>query len=122
MSKEYLLMMLSYFVQTILIEGVILLVGLSRRHSIGRRLFAGVWLTACTYPLLWLVLPTIISMQQHRALYLIVGETFVPIAECAIFWFTFDRGRATQREVIRDMLVIAVANLASFGLGEWMHG
>ena len=38
------------YLLTILIETPILLVGLSKRHPIKRRLLAGLWLTACTYP------------------------------------------------------------------------
>ena len=38
-----------YIVASILIETPILVVGLSKPHSLTRRLFAGVWLTACTY-------------------------------------------------------------------------
>jgi len=34
---------------SILIETPILLIGLSPRHPLRRRVFAGVWLTACTY-------------------------------------------------------------------------
>jgi hypothetical protein len=73
---------------SILIETPVLLLGLSHRHSIGRRLFAGVWLTACTYPIVILVLPLLFP-QDQRGLYLLVAETFAPVAECAIFWAMF---------------------------------
>ena len=46
---------------TILIETPILLLGLSRRHSFKQKLFAGVWLTACTYPIVVLVLPLLLA-------------------------------------------------------------
>jgi hypothetical protein len=42
---------------SIAIETPILLVGLSHVHPFKRKLFAGVWLTACTYPIVVLVLP-----------------------------------------------------------------
>ena len=45
---------------TISIETPILLVGLSSRHSLRRRLLAGIWLTACTYPIVTLVLPLLL--------------------------------------------------------------
>ena len=52
-------------------------------------LFAGVWLTACTYPVVVLVLPLALDMDSHEALYLGVAETFAPVAECALFWMAF---------------------------------
>src|SRR3981081_643435 len=45
------------YLLSILIETPVLLLGLSSRHSLKRKLFAGVWLTACTYPIVTLVLP-----------------------------------------------------------------
>jgi hypothetical protein len=111
--------MLQSFVFTVLVETGVLLVGLSRRHPLRRRLAAGVWLTACTYPILWLVLPVFLPLDTHRPLFLAVGETFVPLAECALFWLVFQRGKQLARaERWRDWLTIVIANLASFGLGE----
>jgi len=111
-------MVKGYFL-TISVETLVLLVGLSRRHPVLRRFAAGVWLTACTYPLLWLVLPLLIPPQSHSALYLTVGESLVPLAECALFWLAFQRGRSLSRgERWRDWITIVLANLASFGFGE----
>src|SRR5205085_8102340 len=70
---------------TILIETPILLLGLSSRHSLKRRLFAGVWLTACTYPIVVLVMPLMFA-NASRGIYLAVAETFAPVAECVLFW------------------------------------
>ena len=95
---------------TIAIETPILLLGLSRHHSIKRRLLAGIWLTACTYPIVVLVLPLV--FDQSRTLYLSVAETFAPVAECLLFWAAF--GKETRW---RDFGVIVVANLASFLIG-----
>ena len=94
------------------------------------------WLTACTYPVLWLVLPPLFA-DQDRWLYLLVAETFAPLAECAIFWFAFVRPLAAPEpnaneeewpfpvqdaprrwETARDFAVITLANLCSFGFGE----
>lgn len=103
---------------TILIETPILLAGLSRRHSLKRKLLAGIWLTACTYPIVTLVLPLFFAPDQ-RVLYLLVAETFAPVAECILFWLAF--GQAEQvgnRCLWRDFSAIIVANLASFGVGE----
>ena len=109
------------YLLTILIETPILLVGLSRRHRFKRKLFAGVWLTACTYPIVVLVLPLLFASDQ-RVSYLIVAETFAPIAECVLFWLAFGNQEAIgTRSMWRDFMAIVVANLASFGIGEVMN-
>jgi hypothetical protein len=106
---------------TILIETPILVLGLSPRHSLKRKLFAGAWLTACTYPIVTLVLPLIFA-EHSRTLYLLVAETFAPVAECALFWLAFgEREYLGQPSRWRDFGVIIFANLASFGIGEVMN-
>jgi hypothetical protein len=80
---------LIYFLFTVAVETPILLVGLSARHPLGRRLFAGVWLNACSYPVVFFVLPALIDVNEQRALYLWVAEIFAPVAECALFWAAF---------------------------------
>jgi hypothetical protein len=107
------------YVLSVLIEGPILLIGLSARHSIGRRLFAGAWLTACTYPIVIVVFPELIDPVGSRLAYLLVAETFAPVAECALFWAAFGtREEWGTRSMWRDFAAITVANLASFGVGE----
>src|SRR5215813_9481747 len=76
------------YLLTIAIETPILFVGLSPRHNWKRKLFAGVWLTACTYPIVTLVLPLILA-GYPRATYLLIAETFAPVAECVLFWLAF---------------------------------
>lgn len=111
------------YLLTILIETPILLVGLSARHQLIWRLFAGVWLTACTYPIVVLVLPLMIGQQEHQVLYLLVAETFAPVAECALFWAAFGtREEWARPSMWRDFAAIVVANLASFGAGQLWHG
>jgi hypothetical protein len=105
---------------SILVETPVLLVGLSARHPIGRRLFAGAWLTACTYPVVVLVLPSLIDPGDHRALYLIVAETFAAVAECALFVAAFGTG-GDRRATARDVATVAAANLLSFGAGELLY-
>ena len=103
---------------SIAIETPILLIGLSRRHGLARRLFAGVWLTACTYPIVVLVLPILFDASPNWK-YLLVAETFAPVAECALFAAAFyRRGDPKPAARVIDMLTIIVANLASFGFGE----
>ena len=106
---------------SILIETPILLLGLSQRHSLKRRLFAGVWLTACTYPIVVLVLP-MLFVNRSRALYLVVAETFAPVAECILFWLAFGREEEVGKASMwRDFIAIIIANLASFLGGEVLN-
>jgi len=106
---------------TILIETPVLLVGLSSKVSFKQKLWCGVWLTACTYPIVILVLPAIF-FGQSRALYLFVAETFAPVGECFLFWLAF-RGKnlLDPGDWMRCMIAIILANLASFGFGEIMN-
>jgi hypothetical protein len=104
---------------SILIETPVLMAGLSPRHPMRHRVFAGIWLTACTYPIVVLVLPLCIDTEKSWALYLWVAETFAPVAECALFWAAFGRRDLLGTwSMWRDFAVITLANLASFGLGE----
>ncbi len=106
------------FLLTILIETPVLVLGLSPRHSFKRKLFAGVWLTACTYPIVTLVLPLVLS-QASRMTYLLVAETFAPVAECVLFWLAFGKDEELGRlSMWRDFGAILAANLGSFILGE----
>src|SRR5438045_1688505 len=108
--------MLKAYLITIAIETPILLLGLSPRHSIGRRLFCGVWLTACTYPFVWIVFPQFFDLETQRIPYLIVAETFAPVGECLVFWLAFgERSEWGRASMWRDFAVITLANLASFG-------
>jgi hypothetical protein len=106
---------------TIAVETPVLIVGLSPKVSLKQKLLCGVWLTACTYPIVVLVLPTIF-FGQSRTLYLAVAETFAPNGECIIFWLSF---RATSQidtdAWIRCFTAIVLANLASFAAGEVLN-
>lgn len=109
------------YLLTILIETPILVVGLPSRLTIHQKLLCGVWLTACTYPIVVLVLPTIF-FGMPRWQYLTVAEVFAPVAECAIFWFAFRSKKLLHGgDWIRAFVAIVIANLASFGLGEVMN-
>lgn len=106
---------------TIAIETPILLIALSRRHSIKRRLAAGVWLTACTYPIVVLVLPLMLT-SSSRTVYLLVAETFAPVAECMLFWLAYGKSEDLGRPSMwHDFAAITVANLASFLGGELLN-
>ena len=109
------------YLVTILIETPILLIGLSSKVSFKQKLWCGVWLTASTYPIVILVLPSIF-FDQSRALYLAVAETFAPIGECILFWLAFRNSTLFgSGDWVRCMAAITIANLASFGFGEIMN-
>ena len=100
------------YLLTIAIETPILFFGLSAHHPKRRRILSGIWLTACTYPIVVLVLPLLL-INQSRAVFLLIAEVFAPVAECLLFWLAFGKD-ATRR----DFVVIVIANLASFLVGE----
>ena len=109
------------YLLTIAIETPILVVGLSRRHPVRRRLLAGLWLTACTYPIVTLVLP-LVFVNSSRNIYLLAAEVFAPVMECLLFWMAFGSKDATgTRTMARDFVVIVIANLASFAAGEVLN-
>ncbi len=119
-NELWIFLPLGYLV-TVLIETPILLIGLSPRHPLKRKLLAGIWLTACTYPIVTLVLPLLFAAESRTA-YLVVAETFAPVAECILFWIAFGREELLGgRSMWRDFGAIIVANLASFGLGELLN-
>ena len=103
---------------TIAIETPVLIIGLSPKVSLKQKLWCGAWLSACTYPIVILVLPAIF-FGQSRTLYLLVAETFAPVGECLLFWLAF-RGKDLlgSADWVRCMIAITIANLASFGGGE----
>jgi hypothetical protein len=109
------------YLTTILIETPVLLFGLSPKLNWRQKLLCGIWLTACTYPVVILVLPPLL-MPYSTALYLTVAEIFAPAGECLFFWLAF-RGRnlLETRDWIRSFTAIVLANLASFGIGEILH-
>ena len=109
------------YLLTIAIETPILYFGLAPRHPKRHRLIAGLWLTAATYPIVTLVLPLLFE-NYSRAVFLVVAETFAPVAECILFWLAF--GSAAEfgkRSMWRDCGTIVLANLASFAMGEIMY-
>ena len=102
---------------TIAIETPVLVVGLSRRHTLRRRILAGIWLTACTYPVVTLVLPLLLTNYSRKS-YLVVAEIFAPVAECLLFSLAFGSQSENGKNAWRDFVAIVVANLASFITGE----
>jgi hypothetical protein len=102
---------------TVALETPVLWFGLDRRHPPLRRLACGLWLTACTYPVVILVWPAVFSPESQRGLYLLAAETFAPAAECALLLAAFG-----WRTWPRDCAAVTLANLLSFGVGEVVFG
>jgi hypothetical protein len=106
------------YLVTVAVETPVLFLLLSPRHPARRRLFAGLWLTACTYPVVVLVLPVLFA-GVSRAASLAVAETFAPAAECALFWLAFgEEGSLARRSTWRDFAAVTAANVLSFLAGE----
>jgi hypothetical protein len=99
------------------VELPIVLVGLSPRRSLRDRVLAGLALTAFTYPIVICVLPPLVWGPWGRGWYLVVAETFAPVAECLLLRAAFGPS-PTRGAAFRDAAVIVLANLASFGLGK----
>src|SRR5262245_42243392 len=119
-SELWLFLPVGYLI-TILVETPILLIGLSPKVTFKQKLLCGVWLTACTYPIVVLVLPTL--MQGFpRWEYLSIAEIFAPVAECMLFWLAFRvKNLLETSDWVRCFVAIVIANLASFGMGEILN-
>jgi hypothetical protein len=104
------------YLWTILLEGPILLASLSKGIPLGRRGFLAVWLTACTYPIVILVLPVLLDASKNRSIYLLVAESFAIVAECLLFVLACTP--KVNLAFYRDLTVIAIANLTSFLVAE----
>lgn len=112
MAHEWVFLPIGYLL-SVLLEGPVLMFGLSSPHPARRRLLAALWLTACTYPVVILVLPHWADPVDQRPTYLLLAETFAPAAEWALFATAFGVRW-------RDGAAIVTANLTSFGVGEAM--
>ncbi len=104
------------YLLTVAVETPVLVLLLSKRHALKHRLFAGLWLTACTYPVVVLVLPPLFA-GSARAAYLAVAESFAPAAECALFYLAFG-GKGGDGVTLRDLAAVTLANVLSFLAGE----
>jgi hypothetical protein len=108
--------LLDGYLFTVAVETPVLALFLSRHHPLRRRLFAGLWLTACTYPVVVLVLPPLFA-GSTRAAYLVAAETFAPAAECALFLLAFG-WKGSEGATWRDLAAVVAANVLSFLAGE----
>src|SRR5262249_16623582 len=118
-SLELWWLLLKGYLSSIAVETPVLLLGLSPRHPLRRRLFCGVWLTACTYPVVILVLPPLFGLQEAGGVSRPVGGTLAPAAEGPLFRGAFGgRPQRWRPSMGRDRGAIVLANLASFAAGE----
>ena len=83
------------YLLTVALETPVLVLLLSKHHTLRRRLFA----------------------DSSRALYLLVAETFAPAAECLLFYLAFG-GKGGDGVTRRDLGTIVAANVLSFLVGE----
>ena len=104
------------YMLTVAVELPILWIGLARNYSRPDRLWAGFWLTACTFPIVWLVLPNLCVGPRWQ--YLIAAESFAPLAECLLFRAAFSARPCFSASPNREDAVILLANVASFAMGE----
>jgi hypothetical protein len=105
------------YVLTVIVETIILAIALSKRNSLSVCLYAGAWLTACTYPTVNVIIPILFKSMGYLA-EVATAEVFAAVAECALFWATFSRHSAQGQGSAQDFATITFANVASFGLGE----
>ena len=118
LHNPWVFLVVGYLV-TVALETPVLLAGLSRRHSVRTRLLAGAWLTACTYPVVVLVLPPLLRETGGEIPYLLVAETFAPLVECALSTWVFCKsGQRWTRSTVQDYVAITGANLVSFLTGQ----
>jgi hypothetical protein len=111
--------LLTGYVLTVIVETLILAIGLSKRNSLSVRLYAGAWLTACTYPAVNVIIPFLFKSTDLYLAEVATAEVFAAVAECALFWAAFSRRSAPGRgSPAQDFATITFANVASFGSGE----
>lgn len=120
MLNELLFFLPFGYLATILVETPIIYFGLPERLSPIKKILCSLWLTACTYPFVVIIFP-LLFLDMPRWQYLIIAETFAPLAECILFYVAFRVSGFSRSEWVWSMIAIVIANLASFGLGELLH-
>ena len=108
------------YLLTVGIELPIFIAGLSACHSLRARIFAAVWLSACTYPVVALTLPALISLASDYSTYILVAEGFAIGTELTLFETVLVEADRTLFERWQDRLAIIAANLASATAGFWL--
>ena len=106
------------YLLAVLIEVPILCMGFGRKYPISETIINGLLLTAVTYPVVIMVLPSLFQAagSHNRLLYLAIAETFAPVAE--VFFFRYLTNRPVIGKPDWEAIVIVAANVASFLIGE----
>ena len=104
------------YLATVALEAPWLLLGLSKDRTIAQRIIASFWLTACTYPVVAVVLPLLLSRSLNYWGYLVVAEGFAILTECSLYHYAFRSIHASSRH--QDTIVITTANICSLTIGS----
>lgn len=110
------------WVVMVLVQTPVLALGLSRPHTWEVRLLAGGWLSACTVPLLMLVVPYLPEQGWSLAWGLVefrttvcqpqvaAGGCLAAVAQATLFYFAFDRDEPlASLHVTQDLAAVLVA-------------
>jgi hypothetical protein len=113
MPDELLLRFPVAFALTLAVETPLVAFSLARwyRVAAGRAIAAGAVASAVTHPIVWFVLPDLLTPPLGVLAYLLVAEGFAWLVETAVFWL------AVRRDVPGLLLLSLLANLASFTVG-----
>lgn len=107
------------FVLFIGIESSILIACLRKQYAKTQLIFAGVWLTFCTYPVINLLLATLLG---HTPFYYAISALMAPLVEFILFWIAFESDRRFfDARLLHALFAIATANIASFTCGLILH-
>ena len=104
------------YLATVAIEAPLLVAFLPSHYSLRTRIGCGFWLTACTYPVVVLVIPNIAYGPFTWPVALLVTEIWVALTEVALLRAV--SGRRLFASFRREDWVVVLANLASFLAGE----
>lgn len=112
---------LTGYLLTISIETPVLVFGLGNRYTLKEKLFAGAFLTGCSYPFVAIVFPMIWNPYNDYSTYVTISEIFAPVSECIIFALLFQRRKLmSSRLRAQELAVVIAANLVSYLSGELM--
>lgn len=114
------LWLLPYYFATVALEAPFIIFGMPKTYSLKIRIFSAFWLTACSYPIVNVVTRQLLLPDFGPVVWLAVAETFAPLAEFFLFWFTFARKKSPWK-CRREFVVILLANLLSFGAGVVLY-
>ena len=105
---------------TVAIETPVLLVGSPNAIAYGIDCWPGIWLNACSYPIVVLVFPYLVWVPFGRRVSWRLPRPSLRWPNAALFWLAFGNPQERfRRSMYQDFATIVVANLASFLIGLW---